>query len=225
MSLSFPRNLFISVWFARGRQEGKRNGTVESCGFHLAVYKSPRAHRLFGEGGEAQRACCHPLLIYHPGALTASGKPRGGLQIPREKTHWERWPQGPFPTLFSSLSVVLSVSAWQHKHNCLLLGKSKLTYECLPEASTVLPHSSHPTVSCGSARGAVLTLDAAIAPCGLSALCPFPLFSRCLSEYFCSWSLACEHFTLSNGLAADGPDFPLLALEAHSAPFVFLDIS
>lgn len=178
MSLSFPGNLFISVWFAWGRQEGKRNGTVESCRFHLAVCRSPRAHRLFGRSWWSTASLLPSGFNLPSRACAATGKPRGGLQIPREKTHWELWPQGPFPTLFSSLSVVLSVSAWQHKHDCLLHGKNKLTHECLPKASIVLPCTGHPTVSRGSARGAVLTLGAAIAPCGLSVLGPLPLFSR-----------------------------------------------
>lgn len=129
------------------------------------------------EVGEAQQACCHPALIYHPGPALLLENPEGASRSQERKPTESSDPRGPSQP-FSSLSVVLSVSAWQHKHDCLLHGKNKLTHECLPKASIVLPCTGHPTVSRGSARGAVLTLGAAIAPCGLSVLGPLPLFSR-----------------------------------------------
>jgi len=42
VSLLFPRNPLISVWFAQGRQKQKRKGVVKSSGLQLAICTSPR---------------------------------------------------------------------------------------------------------------------------------------------------------------------------------------
>lgn len=231
MSLSFPGNLFISVWFAWGRQEGKRNGTVESCRFHLAVCRSPRAHRLFGRSWWSTASLLPSGFNLPSRACAATGKPRGGLQIPREKTHWELWPQGPFPTVFfpfcgakcfSMAAQTRLFAAWKEQIDPWMPAQSKYCSalhwpsHCVPwQCQRCCAHlgCSHSTLwtVCSWTFAFIFTRDS----------------PRCLSEYFffCFWSLACEHFTLPNGLAADGPDFPLLALEAHLAPVVLLGIS
>lgn len=91
------------------------------------------------------------------------------------------------------------------KCDCLLLRKSLLTDECLPNTSIVLPSVGHPTISPLAVPEVLCLSWVQPALCGPSALDPSLPFvftrgsHRCLSEYFCL-SIA-EHFNLPNRLA------------------------
>lgn len=230
MSLSFPRNLFISVWFAWGRQEGERNGTVESCGFHLTVYRSPRAHRLFG-----RRWWSTASLLPSGFNLPSRGpccfwKTQRGPPDPKRENPLRALTPGALPNpvffafcgakCFSMAAQTRLFAAWKEQIDPWMPARSKYCSAPFQPSHCVLWQCQRCCAHLGCSHSTLWVI------CSW----PFPFVftrdsPRCLSEYFCSWSLAFEHFTLPNGLAADGPDFPLLALEAHLASFVFLGIS